>query len=96
MGSTLSRGVAVEIPKTYSPWEGGQIVVALSRAMSPDLTVIVGDADGTFAINEMWELITMGNQWTQYGKNILDTISIKGDNIEPRERTFDYPEVSPF
>ena len=41
MGSTLPYGIATEISKQYSPWEKGQIVVALSRSLSPDLTVIV-------------------------------------------------------
>ena len=58
MGSTLPYGIATEISKQYSPWEKGQIVVVLSRSLSPELTVIVGDADGTFAINKMWEVRT--------------------------------------
>ena len=37
----------------------------------------------------------MGDQWTQYTKHILNTISINGDAIS-NQNLFDYPEVYPF
>ena len=43
IGATLLYGIAVEILVTYSPWESGQIVVALSQSESPECTIIVGD-----------------------------------------------------
>ena len=91
MGSTLPYGIATEISKQYSPWEKGQIVVVLSRSLSPELTVIVGDADGTFAINKMWEVMTLSDMWTDYCKTILVAISIDGALPEPRLRIFDHP-----
>ena len=96
MGSTLSYGIAVEISKKYSPWEAGQVVVLLSRSLSPILTVIVGCADGTCAVNKMWELITIGNQWTRYSSMILSAISVNGSNNALEERTCDYPRAYPF
>ena len=96
MGLTLPYGIAVEISKKYSPWEAGQVVVLLSRSLSPILTVIVGCADGTFAVNKMWELITIGNQWTRYSSMILSAISVNGSDNALEERTFDYPRAYPF
>ena len=32
MGATLPYGIAAEISEEYSPWEGGQVVVVLSRS----------------------------------------------------------------
>ena len=96
MGSTLPYGIATEISKQYSPWEKGQIVVVLSRSLSPELTVIVGDADGTFAINKMWEVMTLSDMWTDYCKTILVATSIDGALPEPRQRIFDHPRVYPF
>ena len=66
MGSTLPHGIAVEISKKYSLWEAGQVVVSFSCSFAPKLTVIVGCADGTLVVNNMWELITIGNQWKMY------------------------------
>ena len=58
--------------------------------------MIVGDADGTFAINKMWELITIGNQWTRYSVMILSVISVNGSDNALGERTFDHPQAYPF
>ena len=96
MGSTLPHGIAVEISKKYSPWEAGQVVVLLSCSLAPKLTVIVGCADGTFAVNNMWELITIGNQWTMYSSMILNAITGNGNDIVLGECTFDYPKAYPF
>ena len=52
MGATLPHGVTTKISPLYSPWKKDQIVVVLSRSPSPELTVIVGDADPTFAVKK--------------------------------------------
>ena len=53
-------GIAVEITQQYSLWDKRQIVVALSRTINSKATVIVGEQ--VFAVNKIWELITMANQ----------------------------------
>ena len=96
MGATLPHGIAVEISKKYSPWEAGQVVVVLSRSLAPELTVIVGCADGTFAVNKIWGLITIGNQWTMYNSMILKAITGPANINVLGERTFDFPRAFPF
>ena len=93
-GTTLPLGLAVEISEEYSPWESGQIVVALSRTTSARMTIIVGEKN--YAKNKMWELITTYDQWTQYTKHVLDIITINRDYGEQNQYIFDYPEVYPF
>ena len=93
-GATLPLGLAVEISEEYSPWESGQIVVALSRTTSARMTIVVGERN--YAINKMWELITSYNQWTQYIKHVLDIITINRNQNEQNQHIFDYPEVYPF
>ena len=68
----------------------------LSCSVSPDLTVIVGDTDGTFTINKKWELITIGTQWTRYSAMILSAIPVNGSDNALGERTFDHPQVYLF
>ena len=72
-GETLPLGLAVEITKKYSPWQKGQIVVLLSRTTTARNTLIVGNKN--FAVQKMWELITIGTQWTLFTNHILDLIS---------------------
>ncbi len=59
-GATLPLGIAIEMTEEYSPWEKGQIVVGVSRSMTANMTLIIGNRD--FAIQKMWELITMFDQ----------------------------------
>ena len=94
-GETLPLGLAVEITKQYSPWEKGQIVVALSRTKTSSLTIIVGERN--YAIQKTWELIIIGNQWTQYTANILKMITINMAHHHSEENSsFDYPSNYPF
>ena len=92
-GETLPLGIAVEITEQYSPWEKGQIVVALSRTTTSKMTVIVGEQ--SFAVNKIWELITMANQWTRYTANILEMISLNSSSIQ-QQSVFGLPEFYPF
>ena len=93
-GATLSLGLAVEISKEYSPWEGGQIVVALSRTHSSQMTIIVGEK--RFAIQKMWELITIFDQWTKYTEHVLDIVTVNKEGNNRNTHVFDYPNVYPF
>ena len=95
-GATLPYGIVVEISKEYSPWESGQIVVSLSRSETSDYTIIVGEKD--YAINKMWELLIVGNQWTRYTKHILDIVTVdRRDNEQDDENCyFNHPEVYHF
>lgn len=93
-GETLPLGLAVEITKEYSPWEKGQIVVAMSRTKTAELTIIVGEKN--YAIQKMWELILLFNQWTKYTDSILKMISINSSQNEVESDTFDYTSVYPF
>ena len=93
-GATLPLGIAIEITKEYCPWEKGQIVVSLSRTTTARKTVIVGEKD--FAIKKMWELITNGNQWTQFTEHILNSITINTSQNNANTTVINYPEVYPF
>ena len=90
-GATLPLGLAVEISEEFSPWEVGQIVVALSRSMTSDKTIIVGERK--FSIQKMWELMTTFDQWTQYTERVLDVISVNREEVARNQHIFDYPEV---
>lgn len=88
-------GIAVEISRQYSPWNSGQIVVLISRLETLNLTVIVGEK--SFAIDKMWELVTMGNIWTRYTKHILDLITInRPGGVQVHRNMFHYAKVYPF
>lgn len=100
-GATLPLGIAVEITRQYSPWEKGQIVVLLSRTTTSSQTIIVGDKN--YAIQKMWELISVGNQWTTYSEHILKCITVNRETengsinrTDENQSLFDYPQVYPF
>jgi predicted GIY-YIG superfamily endonuclease len=95
MGATLPLGLAVEITEQYAPWEKEQVVVLTSRTPTAKLTVIVGRKD--FAINKMWDLITIGNQWTRYTAHVLKVVTVNSDEeIGSNESIFNYPSVYPM
>ena len=93
-GETLPSGIAVEITEQYAPWEKEQIVDLLSRTTISRNTIIVGSK--VFAIQKMWELITIGNQWTRYNEHVLDIITVNRQNTQRDETVFDYARVYPF
>ena len=93
-GETLPLGIAVEFTEKYSPWEKGQVVVLLSRTTTSKNTIIVGDKN--FAIEKMWELITIGNQWTRYVESVLDVITVNRNENQQNINVFDYSSVYPF
>ena len=94
-GETLPLGLAVEITKQYLLWEKGQIVVALSRTKTASLTIIVGERN--YAIQKIWELILLSNQWTRYTALILKMITINlVQNYSEENSLFDYSSNYPF
>ena len=94
-GETLPLGLAVEITKQYLLWEKGQIVVALSRTKTASLTIIVGERN--YAIQKIWELILLSNQWTRYTASILKMITINlVQNYSEENSLFDYSSNYPF
>ena len=68
--------------------------MCLSRTCTTNFTVIVGEQ--TFAIQKMWELITLGNQWTSFLEEVLRMITINDLNDRDDQNEFDYPTVYPF
>ena len=62
-----------------------QCVAAFSRTQTTDKIIIVGQKK--WAINKIWELITIINQWTQMMENVLDTVTINSDTNSERSPT---------
>lgn len=94
-GQTLIGGLAVEITRECSPWEKGQIVVALSRTTCSEKTIIVGEKG--YALKKMWEVITQTNQWFKYSEHVLKLIKISNNNEEnENNNVFDFPAVNPY
>ena len=57
------------------------------------MTVIVGEK--TFAIQKIWELITIANQWTLYTAKVLSMISLNSNTIQ-EENIFNISDSYPF
>ena len=66
------------------------MVVVLSRTTTAKMTLIVGE--NNFAINKMWELITISHQWTQYTAKVLAMISLNVDTVQ-EYGNIDYTEL---
>ena len=57
--------------------------------------MIVGDE--TWAVNHMWKLITVCNQWVPYVEELLERLSVNGNgSCEGVSRMMDYCEVFPY
>ena len=56
----------------------------------------MGEKD--YAIKKMWELLTVGNQWTRYTRHILDIVTVNRQNNDHDDDNcfFNHPEVYPF
>lgn len=94
-GATLPYGITVEISEQNCPWESHQIVVSTSRAEILSLTVIMGSKE--FAIQKTWELVTTRNQWTQYIKHIVQTITLnREEDVQLLHKVCSYFEASLF
>jgi predicted GIY-YIG superfamily endonuclease len=101
-GNTISGLCAIEMSSSCVPWEKPQIVVMLSRTTKgPDIIIVAENFND--AIDEMWNVITKGNQWTAYVENLLERLSIhpsKLTNMEeilsPEARVIDLSRTYPM
>jgi hypothetical protein len=80
--------------KSCSPWGKDQIVVMLSRTHTARNTIIVGNKE--FALNRMWDLITVVTQWTQYIEKLLERMSVGGTAPSTGGDVLDISEVYPY
>ena len=94
LGNTIEGKCAMECNKDGSPWEKAQGVVGLSRSHRAKDTIIVGLVE--FAVNRLWDLITISNQWTAYIELLLDRLSVNGNDNGQRNVTMEYAEVFPY
>ena len=78
------------------PWAKEQIVVMLSRTRIASDTIIVGKTK--FAVDKIWNLITIGTQWTAYIDQLLDRISVNGNGgpICDVDTVISFPSVYPY
>ena len=93
-GNTITGKVAIEISRNCQPWDKAQVVVMLSRTCRACDTIIVGDI--IYAINRIWEVITIGNQWTNYIDRLLDRLSINGSDQARINATVNYADNYPY
>ena len=96
MGNTIEGKCALEFTKDCCPWDKPQIVVGLSRTRRAQDIVIVGPQE--FAVDKMWELITLRNQWTAYIDVLLSTHSVNsnGEDGVNQNMTLPYADVYPY
>ena len=93
-GNTIDGRCAIEMSKLCSPWGKDQIVVMLSRTHTARDTIIVGNKE--FALNRMWDLITVGTQWTRYIEQLLERMSVGGTASITNGDVLDMSEVYPY
>ncbi len=93
-GNTFDGRCAIEMSKSCSPWGEDQIVVMLSRTHTACDTIIVGNKE--FALNRMWDLITVGTQWTRYIEKLLERMSVGGTAPSTGGDVLDISEVYPY
>ncbi|KAL7538852.1 hypothetical protein ACHAXR_012264, partial [Thalassiosira sp. AJA248-18] len=94
MGNTIEGRCAIECSESCSPWDKAQIVVGLSRTRRAEDTIIVGNRD--FAVQRMWELITLSNQWTNYIDVLLNRLSVNGAENRIEDQILPYAESFPY
>ena len=92
-GKTVSGLCAVEFSEEYCTWEKPQAVLILSRTRQGTDTIISGNKE--LAINKMWELITLGNQFTPYIEDLLTTLSVNSSS-ERVGTVVNYTEMFPY
>ena len=93
-GNTIEGRCAIEMSKSCSPWGKEQVVVMLSRTHRAKDTIIVGDRE--FAVGKMWDLITVGTEWSRYVEDLLNRVSIGGSQSMVRNGAVVTPEAYPF
>jgi len=96
IGNTLMR-CAIEFNPSSCPWEKAQVVVMLSRTRRAGDTIIVGPKQA--AIEHMFELLCISNQWTEYVETILRKLTVNSDATDDdtdSSSTIDYPTIFPY
>jgi predicted GIY-YIG superfamily endonuclease len=95
-GNTITGKAATEVSKDGKQWIKAQIVVMLSRTTRAKDTIIVGDKE--YALNCMWDVITIGDQWTNYIDKLLDRLCINGSDSHTNQinRTINYANDYPY
>ena len=94
-GKTILGKCATEINSRCLTWDKAQAVVLLSRTTKGKDTIIVGDRQ--YAINHLWNVICVGNQWTSYIEELLQRLSINGNGATTQsENTINYANLYPF
>jgi hypothetical protein len=76
-GNTINGQYAIEMSEACCPWAKEQIVVMLSHTHIASSTIIVDKTK--FAVDKIWNLITIGMQWTAYIDQLLDRLSVNGN-----------------
>ena len=94
LGNTIKGKCAVECSEQCSPFCKEQVVVGLSRTCCARDTIIVGDR--SFAVNRLWDLITIGNQWTDYIETLLERLSINGGSGDEHYSNFNQTQDFPY
>ncbi len=90
-GNTINGRCAIEMSKSCRK---DQIVVMLSHTHMARDTIIVGNKE--FTLNRMWDLITVGTQWTQYIEKLLERMSVGGTAPSTGGNVLDVLEVYPY
>jgi len=95
-GNTIDGQCAIEMSEACCPWAKEQIVVMLSRTRIASDTIIVGETK--FAVDKIWNLITIGTQWTAYIDQLLDRLSVNGNggSIRDVDTVISFPSVYPY
>ena len=94
-GKTILGKCATEINSRCLTWDKAQAVVLLSRTTKGKDTIIVGDRQ--YAINHLWNVICVGNQWTSYIEELLQRLSINRNGATTQcENTINYADLYPF
>ena len=89
------HNVAVEISPVSSPWESGQVIVALSRTRRARDTIIVGQ-DINWVKNKLWTVLCTPTQWSRLEERILGLITLNEDGPVPQLLLTDYHRDYPF
>ena len=95
-GNTIDGQCAIEMSEACCPWAKEQVVVMLSRTHIASDTIIVGETK--FAVDKIWNLITIQTQWTAYIDQLLDRLSVNGNGgpIRDVHTVISVPSVYPY
>jgi hypothetical protein len=95
-GNTIDGQRAIEMSKACCLWAKEQIVVMLSHTHIALDTIIIGETK--FAVDNIWNLITIGMQWTAYIDQLMDRLSVNGNGgpIRAVDTVISFPSVYPY